>query len=62
MPIVVSSLQNLDKKNKIKREHSHFFIQVDRLFFLPFFNYDDAQKISRLNAPSFNGLVVAWKA
>ena len=23
---------------------------------------DNAQKISRLNAPSFNGLVVAWKA
>ena len=23
---------------------------------------DDAQKISRLNAPGFNGLEVAWKA
>ena len=23
---------------------------------------DDAKKISRLNAPSFNGLVVVWKA
>ena len=22
---------------------------------------DDAQKINKLNAPSFNGLVVAWK-
>ena len=24
--------------------------------------FDDAQKISRLNAPSFNGSEVAWKA
>ena len=24
--------------------------------------YIDAQKICRLNAPGFNGLVVAWKA
>ena len=24
--------------------------------------YIDAQKIYRLNAPGFNGLVVAWKA
>ena len=24
--------------------------------------FDDAQKISRLNASGFNGLVVAWKA
>ena len=23
---------------------------------------DDAKKISRLNAPGFNGLVVAWNA
>ena len=23
---------------------------------------DDAQKISRLNVPNFNGLVVAWNA
>ena len=24
--------------------------------------FDDTQKINRLSAPSFNGLVVAWKA
>jgi len=24
--------------------------------------FDDVHKISRLNAPGFNGLVVAWKA
>ena len=46
-------------KKKVLHNNSKKKKNMDNLHFIP---NDDGKKISRLNAPGFNGLVIAWKA